>query len=97
MRYTRCVERCGNLADNCWVGWVTSIQNQYARVRVGTGVQAEGGVRAARIPEAAAAGTVGAVTDVKKILENRHLRVHTTIEQWILADELEVGHILSSC
>ncbi len=59
-------------------------------------VQAKARVRSTRVAESATTGTVGAIADVYEISEDRRGRVHATIEQGILSDDLEIRGVLMS-
>jgi hypothetical protein len=81
------------------VGLVGSwdIENQDAGVGMWTRIQTKMRVSSAGIAEAATARAIGAVADVDKVLENCRRGIHSSVEQRILADQLEIGRHLCCC
>jgi hypothetical protein len=79
-RIPRRVKRGRNLANDGGVSGILDVEDQDARVNMGTRVQAEVRIGSARIAESATAGAVGAISDVEKAPKNRCCRVHATVK-----------------
>ena len=65
------VQGRGNLAHYRRVGRVADVEDQDAGLHVRACIQAKVGVSSTRVTETATTGTVGAVTDINKVLKNR--------------------------
>src|SRR5262249_40210736 len=89
-RLARRVQRCRNFAHYRRVGRVVYVENQDARMHVRASIQAKVRISSTRITKPATTGAIRAVTNVKKVLEDGRRCVHPTVEQRILADDLEI-------
>jgi hypothetical protein len=78
------VERRRNFAHHRRVGRVFDVENQDARMHVGTRIQTNGS--STWIADLTPAGAICAVADVKKVLEDCQCGVHASVEERILAD-----------